>query len=855
MRHCVNDIVDPNAHGERRTLFRVTRVVGIFPGVPEVGIVSRRDHEAALIVVDAAPVRSPAAIVAVLASVPQVVPTHNLKPISQVIDRMKDLIVIRDVFDRTVGENEFHGIFEYLPFNVSMVVVREKETSPKQVFAHFLALFGRETPFAHLDRVEPGKVEFLILVEVDRLLGRTDMNAGQTPHGLRKMAVGTRVVLRPQGHAQPEIAIEAAAITIIPAARKHQARKGEFGLFLSVRRSLERIVFNTWILPEWLLERVKRTRAGEGARERPRSIPEIHPHSLALRISSGKQPMLPFQFFRFLLPMQNPMGFGASDFIGLGLAAVLVAAILCSRRIESLGQRLAKRTAACMAFLAAAPIALRLALLGTHPVPIPRVADDFSYLLLGDTLSHFRLANPMHPMHRFFEAVFVLQQPSYSSIYPLGQGLVLGFGELFLRHPWSGVVLSVGVLCALCYWMLRAWTTPGWALTGGLLAAIEFGPLSPWMNTYWGGAVSGIAGCLVFGALPRLREQGRTRDAVLLGSGLALQLLTRPYEFVLLLVVVLLFFVPGRSLMTAALVLVPAIGLTLLQNQQVTGSWTTLPYTLSRYQYGVPTTFTFQPNPIPHSALTPEQQVDYDAQSAVHGNGTETVTTYVKRLGRRIRFYRFFFLAPLYLALPAFLPALRQYRWVWVALTLFIFWAGEAFYPYFYPHYIAAVTCLFVLVSVKGLERLSAIELRRVAVGHEAAMLILLLCLAHFVFWYGLHFAGNENLMLATSEQEGWDSINYGDREGRIAIHDRLAKAPGRQLVFVSYSPRHGAQEWIQNEANIDRARVVWALDLGRDENEKLRRFYPDRQAWVLEADARPPKITACFNISCAVAP
>ena len=38
---------------------------------------------------------------------------------------------------------------------------------------------------------------------------------------------------------------------------------------------------------------------------------------------------------------------------------------------------------------------------------------------------------------------------------------------------------------------------------------MEFGPLNQWMNNYWGGAVSGIAGCLVFGALPRLWKTAR----------------------------------------------------------------------------------------------------------------------------------------------------------------------------------------------------------------------------------------------------------------------------------------------------------------------------------------------------------
>jgi hypothetical protein len=546
-------------------------------------------------------------------------------------------------------------------------------------------------------------------------------------------------------------------------------------------------------------------------------------------------------FFRFLLPTQNPLGFGAADFIALGLAVLLVAVLLTRAAAVSVVQRFAGRTALCMTLLAALPIALRLALLPHHPIPTPRVADDFSYLLLGDTLAHFRFANPMHPMHRFFEGVFTLQDPTWSSIYPLGQGLVLAFGQLVFRQPWAGVALSVGVLCAGCYWMLRAWVAPSWALLGGLLALIEFGPLSSWMNTYWGGAVSGIAGCLVFGALPRLRRAPRTRDAILLGVGLGLQLLTRPFEFVILLAIVILFFAPVRSLAIAALVLLPAFGLTLVQNKQVTGSWTTLPYQLSRYQYGIPATFTFQPNPIPHRPLTVEQQIDYDAQIDVHGNGS-----FFTRLGGRVRFYRFFFLAPLYLALPAFLLTLRQYRFAWIAIALGLFWLGDAFYPYFYPHYIAAETCLFLLVSVVSLEKVARWN-------QEAATLILVLCLAHFSFWYGAHLSGNQNLLLALSPEESWDaidyySVGYTDLAGRIAIDNRLAGTQGKQLVFVRYYPQRTAREWIQNRADIDQSRVVWAIDLGPGEDEMLRRYYPDRQAWLLEPDARPPKLTPYIN-------
>ena len=377
------------------------------------------------------------------------------------------------------------------------------------------------------------------------------------------------------------------------------------------------------------------------------------------------------------------------------------------------------------------------------------------------------------------------------------------------------------------------------------------------MNSYWGGAVSAIAGCLVFGSLPRLRAAPRTRDAVLLGAGLGLQLLARPYESVLLFLCAALFLVPAiaqrklaKAVAIAALVTVPAVALTLLQNKQVTRSWTTLPYMLSRYEYGVPTTFTVQPNPQPHRSLTAEQQLDYEAQASVHGSNPETIGSYLERLAFRARFYRFFFLTPLYVALPLFLVSLSESRFIRVVASLLIFALGSNFYPYFYPHYIAAITCLLLLVGVTALDRLG-----RLPMGRTVASVIVLLCAAHFLFWYGLQSFGGEEIRTAMRPYETWDVLNSGDPEGRIAINDRLAQAPGKQLVFVRYWPQHRFHEWIRNEADIDRARVVWAGDLGSVENEQLRRYYPDRTAWLAEPDAHPPKLTPYQSESPAISP
>ncbi len=572
-------------------------------------------------------------------------------------------------------------------------------------------------------------------------------------------------------------------------------------------------------------------------------------------LSLAAFPVAAFPLFRSFYPFENPIGFGASDFIEFAIAALLLLLVFARPVLEPWATRLAQRTAWCMLLLGLLPLALRAVLLIHYPIPTPYVADEFSYILLADTLRHFRFTNPPHALPQFFETYFVLQQPTYSSIYALGQGLVLALGWLVFGHPWAGVALSVAAMCALCYWMLRAWTTPAWALLGGLLAAIQFGPLNQWMNSYWGGAVCATAGCLVFGSLPRLRERWRTRDAVLLGAGLAIHLLTRPWECIFLCLAVVLFFLPVlrhrsalrpllRSTAIVVLVVLPAIALTLLHNHAVTASWTTHPYMLSRYQYGIPTTFTFQPPAVPHRDLTQQQQLDYLAQSQLHGQGTDTLATYLERLGRNLRFYRFFFLVPLYLALPFYFLKTRDYRYSWVLLVLLVFALGTGFYPYFFTHYIAAETCIFVLLSVTALERLSRLSFRGSPAGLYAARLLVFLCLAHFVFWYALHLFRTQAFASSAIRYETWDAINYGDPDGRIAIADQLAQALGTHLVFVRYSPAHRFKEWVFNAADLDSARVVWARDLGSEEDQKLLRYYPNRTAWLLEPDARPPRLS-----------
>jgi predicted membrane protein len=555
---------------------------------------------------------------------------------------------------------------------------------------------------------------------------------------------------------------------------------------------------------------------------------------------------------------------------GLVLLSLLIAFLypqLGSRwfvKLERSFSQLSRQRFLSIVLIGFLALAVRAALLPIEPIPQPTLRDEFSYLLMSDTFAHGRVANPTHPMWIHFEATYVNQKPTYVSKYFPAQGVLLAIGQVMFGHPFWGISISMAIMCAAICWMLQGWFAPPWALLGALLAMIRLGTFSYWTNSYLGCALPAIGGSLVLGALPRMKRRQRIGDSLFMGFGLVLLASSRPLEgliFSLPIVAALLVWIwnrksersriLSRTLVPGAIVLAMGLGALLYYFWRTTGN----PF---RTPYGI-NLLTQDPVPIfPWQHLRPIPQYRHPEMRALF-TGWEMDQYNLARshyllssIARAVQFYLFF--AGPALTIPFIIFAADARRTVskrvrpgiGILLTVFLISAFGLLLPiYWGPTYATPLTCVIYALLLAAMRSIRHWRWRDKNTGLLIVRAVPVIC---FLMMFVRAAAPLPGIPVPPMMPLTWCSPHLFDQFSRESVQAFIESKPGLQLALVHYGSHPaegvgGGLDWVQNLANIDSQKVIWAHDMGV-ENEELIRYYKDRTVWVVEPETIPPKIS-----------
>lgn len=545
-----------------------------------------------------------------------------------------------------------------------------------------------------------------------------------------------------------------------------------------------------------------------------------------------------------------------------GVTVIAVGLALCWPRVgsklfvklERFFRQLARRRGLSILAVGSTALLLRLSILPFAPIPQPFIHDEFSFLLAGDTFASGRVTNPTPLFWEHFESFHITQKPSYMSMYFPAQGLILAAGKIFAGNPWYGVCVSAALMCGALCWMLQAWVPPNWALLGGMLAVLRLGLFSYWVNSYYGGAASAIGGALVLGALPRIMRNARIRDGVLLTLGAAILANSRAYEGLVLCLPVALILVwwlavkehpPTavlvRRMAAPAAILVVTAALIGYYDYRVFGKVTTLSYQVNRATYASAPVFIWQ---LPRAEPVYRHKVMREFYSKWEMGDFQyarTLTGFFARIAQKLGIVIFFFFGTALFVPLVMLPwVLRDRRVRYLIVVGGVFALGLSVNAWLFPHYLAPIAGGVYVILLQAMRHLRVWRPQDQPFGLALVRVIPMVCL----LLAGIRLCADP-LGLTTNR---WPSMWYGTAPlglPRARVAAELERYPGRQLAIVRYSANHSVfDDWVYNAADIERSKVIWSREMGGQNDLDLLRHFHDRNIWLVEPDAVPPRIS-----------
>jgi hypothetical protein len=384
-----------------------------------------------------------------------------------------------------------------------------------------------------------------------------------------------------------------------------------------------------------------------------------------------------------------------------------------------------------------------------------------------------------------------------------------------------------------------------------------------WGGTYWGGGVAMLGGALTFGGLRHLLNRPRTSHSVLLAFGLAVMANSRPFEGLVASLPVLAVLVwwlladqtfdPRTRLTRVVAPMLAVLGMAAAgmayYNYRVTGNPWTLPYQAYMATRTWATPFVWQvpePKPRPESR-SPENGANQETVRPAEARSIHPVQTidtewwfstlYLRLLTHRSHIlssvlkvatlWAFYFGPILSVPLLALFWGVGD-RWNWFAIvTGGLTLLAVLLTTIAWPNYVAPAAPLVFVVAVQGSRQLGLCRGRADRVGRHWIPTMLVLSLLYLILL---------TLLFPPLMKE----LRWG--ESRAKVQAELERVDGRHLVLVRYNVGHvWYKEWVQNKADIDGAKVVWARELAPDSNRMLLEYFKDRHAWLLEPDREPP--------------